>query len=320
MLAVGAVAPVALHRHHGFGDGDRVLGSAEAHHVGGARIGVRLAVGHAHAAADRDVPAGDVAGLVEDGDEAEIVREHVDVVRRRHRDRDLELPRQVGLAVDRLDRFRLAARDLLAVEPDLAIGAGAAASDGRRSRARARRPRACARDWSGLGLHMHVAVDVAAGRDGVEQRGVDRLHGRLEVRLDDAVKLEGLARGRAAACRCRSRARRGRARSHCSGVQHAARDAHADHEGEGLLQLLLACARRRRSRSSCRYMPWNLTSCWSSSAIAPVSVSRRPSAERAAQVVARFLDALVARELQLGFDCPGRSERTCRCAVRGALR
>ena len=61
MLAVGAVAPVALHRDDGFGDRDRVPRLAEAHHVGGARIGLRLAVGHAHAAADGHVPAGDIA-------------------------------------------------------------------------------------------------------------------------------------------------------------------------------------------------------------------------------------------------------------------
>src|SRR4029078_2652527 len=34
----------------------------------------------------------------------------------------------------------------------------------------------------------------------------------------------------------------------------------------------------RRSRSSCRYMPWNFTSCASSSMMAPVISSRRPSA------------------------------------------
>ena len=122
MLAVRAVAPVALHGDDGFGDRHRVGGRAEAHHVGGARISVRLAMGHAHAAADRDVPAGDRAGIVEDGDEAEIVREYVDVVRRRHRHHDLEFPRQIGLAVDRLDHLLLAAGNALAVQPDLAIG------------------------------------------------------------------------------------------------------------------------------------------------------------------------------------------------------
>ena len=71
--------------------------------LGGARIGFRLAVRHAHAAADRDIPARDLSGCVDDGDEAEIVGENVDVVRRRHRDDDLEFARQISPAVDRLD-------------------------------------------------------------------------------------------------------------------------------------------------------------------------------------------------------------------------
>ena len=43
----------------------------------------------------------------------------------------------------------------------------------------------------------HVAVDVAAGGQRIEQRGVDRLHRALHVRLDDAVELERLARRQA---------------------------------------------------------------------------------------------------------------------------
>ena len=61
VLAVGAIAEIALHQHDLLGDVDRLLGRAEAHDVGGARIGFRLAVRHAHAAADRDVPADHLA-------------------------------------------------------------------------------------------------------------------------------------------------------------------------------------------------------------------------------------------------------------------
>src|SRR5205807_6205928 len=123
VLALGAVAPVALHGDDGLGHRDRVLRPAEAHDVGGARIGLGLAVGHAHAAADRHVEASDLAFLVEDGDVAEVVGEPVDVVRRRHGDHDLEFSRLVGRAVDRLDDgVVLAAGVLLAVEPNLATG------------------------------------------------------------------------------------------------------------------------------------------------------------------------------------------------------
>ena len=74
-----AVAPVALHGDDLLGDVDGLLGRAEAEHVGRAREGVELAVRHAHAAADGDVPADELA-VLDDGDVAEVVREDVDVV------------------------------------------------------------------------------------------------------------------------------------------------------------------------------------------------------------------------------------------------
>ena len=98
-----------------FGHGHHVGGPAEAQHIGGARIGTRLAMGHAHAATGGNVPAVDLAGVVDNGDEAKIVGEHVDVVRWRHRHRNLELSRQIGPAVDRLDNLVLASGDTLAV-------------------------------------------------------------------------------------------------------------------------------------------------------------------------------------------------------------
>jgi hypothetical protein len=73
------------------------------------------------------------------------VRKHIDVVRWRDRDRDLEFARQVGLAVDRLDHVSLAAGDAFAVEPNLAVGRrarrqmiGDGASEIRRGGVRAR--------------------------------------------------------------------------------------------------------------------------------------------------------------------------------------
>src|ERR1700688_3551274 len=156
MLAVRPVAPVALHGDDRLGDRDRVLRPAEADEIAGARIGVGLAVGHAHASADHHVEARHVAAPVEDGDEAEIMGVDVDVVRGRHRDRDLEFPRQIGPAVDRLARFFLAAGGALAVGPDLAVGAGGVAGWGM-ARAVWSAP-ACARDWNGFGLHITLRL------------------------------------------------------------------------------------------------------------------------------------------------------------------
>jgi hypothetical protein len=50
-----------------------------------------------------------------------------------------------------------------------------------------------------LAADRDIAIDVAAGGQRVDQRGVDRLHRCLEFALDDAVELEGLARGHAQA-------------------------------------------------------------------------------------------------------------------------
>ena len=86
-LATLSVAPVALHRDDLLREVDGLFRRAEAEEVGGAREGVRLTVRHAHAAADGHVIADDLA-LLDDSDVAEVVREDVDVVRRRHGDHD----------------------------------------------------------------------------------------------------------------------------------------------------------------------------------------------------------------------------------------
>ena len=122
VLAVRAVAEVALHEHDFFGDLDHLLRRAEADDIGEARIGCLVAVGGPHAAADGDVETGEFA-VFDDGDERQAVGEDIDIVRGRHRDGDLELARQIGLAVDRLDLL-LAAGDFLVIEPDFVIGAG----------------------------------------------------------------------------------------------------------------------------------------------------------------------------------------------------
>ena len=58
----------------------------------------------AEAAADQHVVADDVPVLA-DRQQAEVVGVHVDAVVARQADGHLELPRQIGLAVDRLDRI-----------------------------------------------------------------------------------------------------------------------------------------------------------------------------------------------------------------------
>ena len=191
---------------------------------------------HAHAAADRDIPARDVAGRVDDGDEAEIVGERVDVVRGRDRDDDFEFARQVSLAVDRLDHIFLAAGDLLAVEPDFTVG--------RRLRRQALGNGTRQRQCAGMRARLlrndpahDVTIDVAAGGDGIEHRIVNRLHRQFQVRFDHTVQLHGLPRGQphgAVAVIARHLIER----QPLLRREHAAGNADADHEGKGLFHFL----------------------------------------------------------------------------------
>src|SRR5262249_17431506 len=85
----------------------------------------------------------------------------------------------------------------------------------------------------------NVAVDVAAGSDRSEECRIDTGHSRLEVRLDDAVKLYRLPRGDAhgvAGVEPADFVEREILRRR----QHATGDAHADHEGERRLHFLAA--------------------------------------------------------------------------------
>ena len=128
-VTIPAVAEVALRRDHGLDHVDHVLGRHPAERLGEQRVGVLLAgVAHAEAAADVDVEPGHRTGqsVVERRHDADVVGEHVDVVVARPGDGDLELPRQVDVAVDRLGRT-LATRG-----PRNGSGAGCAVTPARR--------------------------------------------------------------------------------------------------------------------------------------------------------------------------------------------
>ena len=98
---IGPVTPVALHSHNLFRDVDHLVLRAERQHVAEARKCFLHAVRHAHAAADGDVPADELA-VFDDGDEAAVMREDVDIVVGRHREDELEFARQIARTVNRL--------------------------------------------------------------------------------------------------------------------------------------------------------------------------------------------------------------------------
>ena len=89
--------------------------------------------------------------------------------------------------------------------------------------------------------HQHarhdVAIDIAAGRDRVDQRLVDGSEGLLEFALDDAVQLEGLPGRqpqRAVGVATRDRIER----QPLLRSAHSARQARTDHETVGRLEFL----------------------------------------------------------------------------------
>src|SRR5436190_1963211 len=98
MAPVAAVAVIALHLDHGLRHLPHLAGSGEAQRVGEPRIGVRFAVGAAHAAAHQHVESGEPISLC-DYQEAQVVRVHVAAIVVRKRERELELARQVPRAV-----------------------------------------------------------------------------------------------------------------------------------------------------------------------------------------------------------------------------
>ncbi len=197
-------------------------------------------MGHAEAAADRDIVADQFVAF-EQGDQPEVVRQDIDRVVARRRERDLEFPRQVGRAVERLGLGAGVFGGQLA-EKDLVVGPAL------RQQLRRQHP--------GIGIEAgvhpiahrcggchHVAHDVAAGGQRRQQGVVDRRDVGLEILLDHAVELNALPCGqpeRAVAVAVGEFVERQILR----GGQASGRHPHAHHEG--IILLLPALLQRGR--------------------------------------------------------------------------
>ena len=147
-------------------------------------------MGHAKPSADQHVVARHPP-LLGNSDEAQAIGKNVDVVARRQSHGDLELPGKISLSVNRFhDLFSHG--NFFLIQPNFGIGGSTGRQvivnllgQGKRLRMQT--------GLEGIRRAHDVAVDVSAGRQGIQQSIVDLLHGLLEVPLENPMQLEGLA-------------------------------------------------------------------------------------------------------------------------------
>lgn len=101
MGAIGAIAEIPLNGTNGLTGIDNLLFRHITRHGGQARIGSRVAISQPHSTANYHVEAADMA-VFNDGNQADIVGEHVAVIFRRNRQCNLELARQILVSIEGL--------------------------------------------------------------------------------------------------------------------------------------------------------------------------------------------------------------------------
>lgn len=82
---------ISLNKHDLLSDVLGLFGSTEPNHIADSWICLLVRVSHTHTSTNTDVEAFKVSILVGDGDETDIVGEHINVVVRRNSYRDFEL-------------------------------------------------------------------------------------------------------------------------------------------------------------------------------------------------------------------------------------
>ena len=192
VFAVGAVPVVPLGDEDCLADLIHLVGRDEAEHIGEAWEGFRVAVAHAESAADSHIITSELA-VLRNGDESEILREDIDIVRGRDGEAGFEFAREVGIPVHRLNLGLSSGNEFL-IEIDLMIGAAL---------------RECILapgnsmfidlllDWIALGIwRSHdVTIHITAGSNGIKQHLMHSFYECLHISLEHPVELEGLPCG-----------------------------------------------------------------------------------------------------------------------------
>ncbi len=182
MLAVGAVAEITMDGQHRLPDGDHLVRSDESEHVRQTGEGFHVVVTATHAAADHHIVAEQLIALG-NGNEAEIIGEDIHVVHGRNHETGLELAREVGLAVKRIDEIlvrRVFEVELLPINPDGVIGPGLRGQGVGQFDAVLINQLASPGDGGGGGS-SDVATDIAASGESGEQRFIDFFNERPET-------------------------------------------------------------------------------------------------------------------------------------------
>ena len=177
---IRAIAVITLCDNNGLSNGIDLVGCDKAKDI--CKPGKCFDVAMVHA---KSTTRGDVVShqliVLNDGNEAKILREDIHIVGWRYRKARLEFARQIGRPVDWFG-FRLASCDEFLVEPNFMISVSL------REREFTPRPGVVVNPpKDGVTLRIrrshHIAVHVAAGRDGVQQDLVHALNERLYVPL-----------------------------------------------------------------------------------------------------------------------------------------
>ena len=123
MFAVGTVAVIAVNCQDGLRNVHEFVGREEAEDIREARESLLISVAAAHTAADGEIVAGEFV-VFDNRNEADVVRENVQVVHRWNDEGYFEFARQVCFAIKRVHEVfvcRVVQIELHAVNPDCVI-------------------------------------------------------------------------------------------------------------------------------------------------------------------------------------------------------